>query len=177
MRCSSRNTRFFRIPYKYITDILLVNIIKRSSSLTRNIRMLHDNRIDLSFNFNDRDIKAYMACPAFLVLCRKLAVCELQKRKLAFDFRVRWYEEDCYTRPLSDWLPPTDKDMADDALWLLNKLQYSYSRQRTKIPQSYVTLIQKYYHGYTPPPAVNERIDTVSGTIYHADRHWYRVQG
>ena len=73
------------------------------------------------------------------------------------------------TRPLSDFIPPKDTDLAADTVWLLD---YEGNKDGMSLPFNYLELARQHYGN-----EVNERsqqgIARSKGAHRDSDRDWY----
>lgn len=162
------------MPYVYLptTQVRML----RLSSL-RLLAIIHDVHHDIpNVDWHFPQVKFYMYYPSYLRWVYAKSTTELAARGV----KVRKLMEDRFmrlrSRNISDFIPPTDAEIAEDVVWLLEKWKWKYFPGGKSLPINYIELAKEVY-GYTPKQAAYQRIDEVSGHHRDADRGWYQPQG
>jgi len=165
--------RFVRVPYVYLATRQLLSFRLMTIRL---LGIIHDVHNDIpNPDWDDPLVPVYMYHPSFLKWSHAKATSELLRRgykpgKLA-DRLVQ-----VKSRPLAEWLPPTDDEIAEDLAWLIQQWKQRLLPGGEKIPASYIDLLKEKY-GYGPEQAACERVDWLSGRHRDSDSGWYHLQG
>lgn len=117
-------------------------------------------------------VKSFMYHPSFIRWVFVRAKAEEEKRGNKPKLFLRKEIIFLRSNPLSDFLPPTDADIAEDVVWLLDNWKLKVKTGGVKLPQSYVELARTFY-GYIPEQASCERVEYLPGGHRDADRGWY----
>lgn len=166
--------RLIRVPYIYLPTAQVTKLIIDSILFLGIISDVH-NGISNS-GWCRPEIKNYMYHSSFLRWVFLKASAELAKRgrpiRRKLDNRLLCLQ----SRKLSEFVPPTDAEIAEDVVWLLEQWKYRYLPGGRHLPFSYIELAQSFYD-YSPQQAAYERIEQISGHSRDADREWYNCQG
>lgn len=166
--------RLVRVPYIYLPSIQVRCL--RLSAL-RLLAIIHDVHHSIpNVDWYHPQVKYYMYYPSYLRWVYAKSTTELLNRgnkpkRLMEDRFMR-----LKSRNISDFIPPTDAEIAEDVVWLLEKWKWQYFPGGIPLPINYVELAKEVY-GYTPKQAAYQRIDEVSRHHRDADRGWYHPQG
>lgn len=164
--------RILRIPYYYIS----VGMVRgMHAKLHAAIRVVHDIHNDIPNINNDNEIaRTYLYHASFLRWAHDKVAQEMVAR--GFNHQSPLPEEylKLRSRRISEILPPTDDEIAQEAIILLEMYRKPGRFGRIKLPHSYVELAEQFY-GYTPSEASLQGVDSVSGHHRDNDAGWYSV--
>lgn len=178
-----RNFRFLRVPYFYLTCLECSNIRFSAMKISDMIGRIHHG-IPLS-RYPD-DVIAYMNHISFVRWTFDKSHAEIIKRGIGHQ-RDGWFKERINkvralkSLGIEDFLPPTEENIAEDLIWLLEKYAERKSAPDkvlsldvggTPFPRSYLNLIKKFYK-YDVPKDSLCRIDFNSTRSYESDIDWY----
>lgn len=166
--------RYLRIPYYYLPTYLLLKHLNFSRIA---LNVIHDIHHDIpNKKWWIKSARAYMYYPIFLCWVHAKARRELRRRKtkpsvttLVENHDLRPEILKLRTKPLSDFIPPKDDDLAADVVWLLD---YKYTKEGMNLPYSYLELARQYY-GDEVDERSHQGIDYAQGSHRDADRGWY----
>ena len=161
--------RYVRIPYCYMTDFYVVMACVRSVWLLDIIYDVHHDIPNVKWHLPY--VKAFMYHPSFLRWCHVKSAAECDARKINHP-NLKEKHINMLSRPLSEFVPPTDAEIAEDVVWLLQQWAAKPHKGGQKLPYSYVELAIQHY-GYHPEPAAEARIAQSAGGHRDADRDWY----
>ena len=166
--------RFVRVPYFYLPDTQVRQLYILSNML---LGVIHDVHHDVP---NEKwmlpYVKAFMYHPSFIRWVFVKAKKELIQRKFNCNLNLPESVIQLQSRPLAEFVPPTNADLAADVVWLLGTWKTKLFPGGINLPMSYVELAKQHY-GYTPQEAARERVDQVPGRSCDADREWFVPQG
>ena len=166
--------RYVRVPYYYLPDTQVRKIASLSHWL---LGVVHDVHHDIpNEKWDNPYVKSFMYHPSFLRWCFVKSSKELRKRNLELSIELAPEVIQLRSRPLSEFIPPTDRDLADDVVWLLDSWTRTKNVGGELLPRSYVELAARY-HDYTPQQAANQRVAWAAGGHRDSDRDWYHCQG
>lgn len=165
--------RMLRVPYVYLPHRHLFGLRVMSVKL---LNIIHDIHHDTpNEEWDDPQVAVYMYHPSFLRWVYAKASTELARRS----YPVRKLENrliQLRSRPLVEWLPPTEDEIAEDIAWLIQQWKYRLLPGGEKLPLNYIELVEKKY-GYSPEQASRERVDWLSGRHRDSDSGWYYLKG
>lgn len=165
--------RMVRLPYFYLPDGHVTALYASSYRLLCIINDVHHNRPNVDWDFPQ--VKPFMYHPAFLRWVFAKSKAERLRRGLPVYVILNDEIMNLKSRPLEEFVPPTEQELAEDVVWLLEKWRRHYSPTGQLLPQSYIELVELYY-GYTPQQAAVQRIDTATGRHRDADSGWYHTE-
>jgi len=165
--------RFIRVPYIYLPTSQIASLYSYSYGL---LKIIHDVHHEIP---NDKwrlpYVKAFMYHASFVRWVFVKSKKELVKRGTEAKVELSEAIIRLKSKPLSEFVPPTDADIAEDIVWLLESWKTRYCQGGIHLPMSYVELAKNHY-GYSPQGAANERIEHFSGSHRDADREWYHLE-
>lgn len=166
--------RIVTIPYFYLPSRQLITI---RLSCIRLLGIIHDIHHDIpNKDWNLKFLDVYLYHPSFLRWAYVKSRNELARRTNCKSSKLDLRFVKLRSRKLSDFVPPNDRDLAEDVVWLLKSWQKYYDKTGAKIPKNYIEVMQKHYD-YEPKEEASKRIDELSGRHRDADRGWYQCQG
>lgn len=165
--------RLVRVPYFYLPNL---HVVPLHASAYRLLLIIHDIHHGIpNKDWDYPQVKAFMYHPSFLRWVFLKARCEMLARKMNPKVLLPKRLIGLKSRSLSDFIPPTDTELAEDVVWLLLRWQTRLRPGGKKLPQSYVDLALNSY-GDCVRKASHERVDENSGHHRDYDREWYNFQ-
>ena len=164
--------RVFRIPYVYIGTQQLKGMHYKLHAKLNIIRDIHLGIPNLFHD--DKCVRHYQYYPSFLRWSHDKAVAELLARGEKHHSPLSDDICNLKSRSLDYFLPPTDMEIAEDVVYLVERWKYGRYPGGQKLPWSYLQLAQNVY-GYSPKESALEGIGELSGHHYHNDAGWYHV--
>ena len=165
--------RMLRVPYIYLPHKHLFGLRVMSVKL---LKIIHDVHHDIpNHEWFEPHVPVYMYHPSFLRWVYAKVTTELARR----GYSVRKLDDKLIqlkSRPLSEWLPPTEDEIAEDVAWLLQQWKHKLLPGGERLPRSYVELAERIY-GHTPEQEACARVADSSGRHRDADFGWYYLQG
>ena len=165
--------RLVRVPYYYLPDGHLTALYLSSYRLLHIVRDVHHNRPNK--DWHHPQVKAFMYHPSFL----RWVFTKAKSERLARGIISKAILDDeiikLKSKPLLEFVPPTEQELAEDIVWLLEKWRRHYSPTGQLLPQSYIELAKALY-GYTPHEAALKRIEPSTGRHRDADSGWYYLE-
>ena len=166
--------RLVRLPYYYLPDGHLNALYLSSYRLLHIIRDVHYNRPNVDWDYPQ--VKAFMYHPSFVRWVFAKSKIERLTRGIISHATLDDEIVKLRSRPLREFIPPSEQELAEDIVWLLEKWRRRYSPTGRHLPQSYIELTEKFY-GYTPHEASLQRVEQFAGRHRDADSGWYYLAG
>lgn len=168
--------RLFRIPYHYLTVNCLVVMRQKAIGILEKIYNIHHDVPEPEWH--RPEVKLYMYYPVFLKWVVAKASTEIARRSKKHRLQRLYHLETLKSRKLESFLPPTERDIADDVVYLITRLwstRFYGSADKTckPLPSSYIEIASKYY-AIKIREGDCQRIDDVSGIVYHGESEWYK---
>jgi hypothetical protein len=118
----------------------------------------------------------YQYYPSFLIWVHDKSYAELQSRKLVNVHSIGDELRTLRSRSIASFLPPSDIEIADDVVYLLDTWKDGRPDGGNPIPYSYLELAQQIY-GYNANKASLEGVGEIPGPHRDSDGGWYHIQG
>ena len=168
--------RFYRIPYIYIPTAGIKYLYTHSGLTLRGIHSIHHDIPSELYTMPA--VKHYMYHASFVLWVHDCAAAEMRKRGGKTLLRLAEGTRELKSLGLDYFLPPTDVEIADDVVSLLDTFGKPWASLNgcLKLPLSYLELA-KEIHGYSPNERAQQGVDTISRHHRDNDAGWYSVQG
>lgn len=165
--------RFVRVPYVYLPDVQVRMLYSFSNML---LKVIHDVHHDIpNEKWRLPYVKAFMYHPSFIRWVFVKSKKEMIRRGVDAKISLSDAVIQLKSKPLAEFVPATEADLAQDVVWLLDNWKGYRSPGGSNLPWSYVELTKEHY-GYTPQQAALERVDQVSGRHRDSDSDWYYLE-
>ena len=161
-----------RIPYRYLGDGQLWWMHRYTYIMLKTIHHIH-NDIPHEWHRNPT-ARHYQYHPSFLVWVHGKSSAELQLRgSNTIDMKPEFRA--LRSRSIEEFLPPSDIEIADDVVYLLDTWKDGWPDGGNRLPYSYLELAQQIY-GYNANKASLEGVGEIPGPHRHSDDGWYQFQ-
>jgi len=165
--------RFLRIPYIYLSTKPLSFVHGKTHGVLKVIHDIHHNIPNPGHI--DPSVRHFLYYADFVKWVHDKSADEIAKRGINHQSPLSEGIRNLRSRSLGYFLPPTDKEIADDVVYLLELWKLGkFDQSGQKLPWSYVELANRIY-GYNPDKAALPGIGDVSGHHYHSDAGWYQI--